>query len=85
MVRGERHESGGPCPATQLSAALATACRQPPSNPAPFCPHRSILSSPPIVHQVRQLRLHDVERVVRCGAELLSRHARKLDADEREC
>lgn len=41
-----------------------------------------VCTPPP--QQVRELRLRDVERVTRCGAELLSRHARKLDGDERE-
>jgi hypothetical protein len=34
--------------------------------------------------QVRLLRLRDTERVVKHGSELLQRHARKLDAVERE-
>ena len=70
--------------------ALEQAPQAPPPPPPPpvrLPPHRSnhyasVLTHP---HQARDLRLRDAERVTRCGAELLSRHARKLDSDEREC
>ena len=34
--------------------------------------------------QVRELRLRDPERIVKYGTELLSRHSRRLDPEERE-
>lgn len=40
------------------------------------CPSRCV--------KVRALRVRETEGVVRYGAELLSRHARKVDADESE-
>ncbi len=50
-----------------------------------WCLHCTIpTGSAPLTTQARELRLRDAERVTRCGAELLSRHARKLDSDERE-
>jgi tetratricopeptide (TPR) repeat protein len=44
--------------------------------------HPSFAALRDYLRQARELRLRDAERVTRCGAELLSRHARKLDSDE---
>ena len=67
-----------------LPRAAAAAAPPPPPLPAAPSGQPLFLATPPVCCQVRELRLRDVERVTRCGAELLARHARKLDGDERE-